>query len=326
MIRTDFSVKGLSTRVYVDPPGAEASEAFACFGGQCSVHVLGRGPAGSARSAALRCRRYLRDWHDQFSRFTSDSELSRLNVDPRIAVPVSHDMARFVESELLAAERTGGLVDPTLVAEIERAGYSESLDPVAAPLERWLTLAPPRAAGGPSHAERWRQVSLDRAAGTVIRPVGVQLDSGGVAKGMFGDLLADDLAGYDSFAIDAAGDVRVGGAAGLPRPIRIASPFDESVLHEFELSDGAAATSGIVRRRWVDREERPAHHLLDPATSRPAFTGIVQVTALAPSGLEAEWLSKAALLSGSANALDWLTHGGAVVYDDGTFDVAEAGS
>jgi thiamine biosynthesis lipoprotein len=326
MIRADFSGERLSTRVYVDRPGTEAIETFACFGGQCSVHVLGHGPAGTARSAALRSKRHLRDWHEQFSRFTTDSELCRLNLDPRQTVAVSRDMVRFVESALSAAERTNGLVDPTLVAEIERAGYGESLDPVAGPLDRWLTLASPRSAGGPSPAERWRQVSLDRAAGTVTRPAGVQLDSGGVAKGMFCDLLAEDLAGYQSFAIDAAGDVRVGGAGSLPRPIRVASPFDESVLHEFELSGGAAATSGIGRRRWLDRHGRPAHHLLDPATGRPAFTGIVQVTALAPSGLEAEWLSKAALLSGPAEAPGWLAHGGAVVYEDGTVEVADAGA
>jgi thiamine biosynthesis lipoprotein len=50
------------------------------------------------------------------------------------------------------------------------------------------------------------------------------------------------------------------------------------------------------------------------------------VTALAPSALEAEWLSKAALLSGPSRARNWLTHGGVIVGDDGTFDVIEAGS
>ena len=321
MIRQGFDTNRLPARIYVDAPGAEVTETFPCFGGQCSVHVLGPGPDGTARSAALRCKRYLRDWHDQFSRFVPDSELSQLNRDPRETVAVSHDMATFVENAVRAAERTGGLVDPTLVAEIERAGYSEHFDPVAVPFERWLALAPPRSAGGPNPAARWRKVSLDRATGTVTRPVGAQLDTGGVVKGMFCDLLAEDLVGHESFAVDAAGDVRIGGGAGVLRPIRVASPFDESVLHTFELAHGAAATSGIGRRSWLDQDGRPAHHLLDPATGRPAFTGIVQVTALAPSALEAEWLSKAALLSGPAAALDWLAHGGVVVYDDGAFDV-----
>jgi len=33
----------------------------------------------------------------------------------------------------------------------------------------------------------------------------------------------------------------------------------------------------------VDDDARPAHHLLDPRTGRPAYTGVVQATALAPT-------------------------------------------
>ncbi len=87
-------------------------------------------------------------------------------------------------------------------------------------------------------------------------------------------------------------------------------------LHRFRLSTGAVATSGIGRRSWLDPGGRPAHHLLDPATGRPAFTGVVQATALAPTAVEAEWRAKAAVLSGPQTARDWLPHGGVVVLDD----------
>jgi thiamine biosynthesis lipoprotein len=147
------------------------------------------------------------------------------------------------------------------------------------------------------------------------------LDSGGIVKGMFGDILASVLSEHESFAVDAAGDVRFGGAGLVTRPVRIASPFDELVLHTFDLVRGAVATSGIGKRSWLDADGHPAHHLLDPSTGRPAFTGVVQATALAPSGVEAEWRSKAALLSGAARARGRLPHGGLVVYDDGTFEV-----
>lgn len=83
------------------------------------------------------------------------------------------------------------------------------------------------------------------------------------------------------------------------------------------------ATSGIGRRSWLDAAGRPAHHLLDPATGRPAFTGVVQATALAPTAAEAEARAKAALLSGPEGASAWLPHGGLVVLDDGTHHVVE---
>ncbi len=84
------------------------------------------------------------------------------------------------------------------------------------------------------------------------------------------------------------------------------------------METGAVATSGIGRRSWLGPDGRPAHHLLDPATGRPAFTGVVQATALAPTAVEAEWRAKAAVLSGPERAADWLAHGGVVVLDDGS--------
>ena len=326
MIREDrgAATRGGGRATCVDPaPHVEAVETFSCFGGECAVLVIGAGPAGRAREAATRAKRGLLNWHGQFSRFEPDSELSRLNGDPRATVPVSPAMARFVEGALGAAELTNGLVDPTLVPEIERAGYVRHFDSAPVPLALALALAADRSPATPSPAARWREVDVDRGAGTVTRPPGVRLDSGGLAKGMFGDVLAAVLGRYESFAIDAAGDVRFGGEARLLRPIEVASPFDESVLHVFELVSGAAATSGIGKRSWLDPDGRPAHHLLDPGGDRPAFTGIVQVTALAPRAMEAEALSKAALLSGPAGARAWLSHGGLVVYDDATFDVID---
>jgi FAD:protein FMN transferase len=301
----------------------EAIERFPCFGGMCAVLVTGSGPAGTPREAAVRVKRALLAWHGQFSRFEPDSELSRMNRDPRETVPVSPVMTRFVEAALNAAAMTGGLVDPTLVGELDRAGYGEHFDSIPVPLRRALALAPPLAPGGTNPTASWRKVQVDRGGGTVMRPPGVRLDSGGIVKGMFGDILAAVLSEHEGFAVDAAGDVRFGGSVSLLRPIRVASPFDESVLHVFELERGAVGTSGVGRRSWLDADGRPGHHLLDPATGRPAFTGVVQVTALAPTGVQAEALGKGAVLSGPDRARARLTLGGVVVYDDATFDVIE---
>ena len=276
----------------------EAIEQFDCFGGSCTVLVAGAGPAGRPAEAAALVRRRLLHWHGQFSRFEHDSELSRLNRDPRRVVPASAMMIRFANLAVGVASATGGLVDPTLVGELERAGYRAHFAGGSLPLTEALAMAPPRAPAQPSLRAPWATIEVDRAARTITRPAGVQLDSGGVAKGLFGDVLADVLGGHESYAVDAAGDVRLGGAGGWQRPIRVTSPFDDSVLHTFELVRGAVATSGIGRRSWLDRDAHPAHHLLNPATGRAAFTGIVQVTAIAPSGVEAEMRSKAALLSG----------------------------
>jgi len=103
--------------------------------------------------------------------------------------------------------------------------------------------------------------------------------------------------------------------------VRVDDPFGRGVLHELELAAGGVATSGIGRRSWIAPDGRPAHHLLDPSTGRPAFTGVVQATALAPTALDAEVRAKAAVLAGPIDGRRWLSRAGVLVLDDGCHEV-----
>jgi FAD:protein FMN transferase len=286
----------------------EHGGSFRCFGATCAVLASTPAAVDAARAALL-------DAHERFTRFDPCSELSRLNADPRHTVPVSEPLAALARAIRTAAERSGGLVDGTLLEPLEDAGYRGDLT-VPLPLDLALRLAPTRRPASPDPAAPWRELAV--AGREVRRPPGLRIDGGGLVKGLMADRLAVALAAEEAFGIDCAGDLRIGGAAGTPRAVHVESPFDRSHLHTFELIDAGIATSGIGRRSWLDARGRPAHHLLDPATGRPAFTGVVQVTALAPTALEAEIRAKAALLSGPGAACDWLPDGGVVVLDDGS--------
>ena len=300
----------------------EIIETFDCFGSACAAVVIGAAPERSAREAAQHARHSLRAWHERFSRFSPHSELSSLNGDVRRVVPVSPLMALFANVVAIAGSLSCGLVDATLIDQIEAAGYARELtQPLPLPIA--LRLAPARRAAGPSAAQGWRAIEVDLDEGTVRRPPGIKLDSGGLAKGLFADVLAEQLAAHPNFAINCAGDLRIGGAGGVVRPIEVESPFDGSTLHTFRMRRSGVATSGIGRRAWLDASGRPAHHLLDPSTGRPAYTGVVQVTALAPSALMAEIQAKAAVLSGPRAARGWLPHGGVIVLDDSSHEVIE---
>jgi thiamine biosynthesis lipoprotein len=303
---------------------AEAIERFACFGGMCGVIVAGDGPSRTAAEAAAHARRSLLDWHARFSRFAPASELSLLNADPRRSVPVSPLMAYLAATARYAADLTDGLIDATLLDELREAGYGEQLPP-RLPLELALALAPPRHAASGSPKQRWRALEADTRSPSITRPQGLKLDSGGLAKGLFADVLAETLSGHESFAVDCGGDLTLGGAGGPPRAIEVQSPFDGSTIHSFELARTGVATSGIGRRAWLGADGRPAHHLLDPATGRPAYTGVVQATALAPSAVLAEIHAKAAVLSGPTDGESWLRWGGVLVLDDGSHRVVKAG-
>jgi thiamine biosynthesis lipoprotein len=301
------------------PRRPEHRHTFACFGGQCTVIVADAARPADAAAAAAMARRALLAWHERFSRFTARSELSRLNADRAETVAVSPLMRRVIETALTAAHDTGGLVDITLADEIELAGYEGHFDGDGADLRAALDAAPPRAPAAPRPDERWRQISVDPRTGTVRRPSGLRIDVGGIAKGVFADELATLLEGFDAYVLDCAGDLRVGGRAGVLRPVHVAAAFGASPLLTLALSTGAVATSGISHRSWIDGEGRPAHHLLDPRTGSPVFSGIVQATAMAPTAAQAEVLAKAAVLSGPGRAAEWLCHGGVIVSDDGSY-------
>jgi thiamine biosynthesis lipoprotein len=186
-----------------------------------------------------------------------------------------------------------------------------------------VTPAPAPRPARPNAARRWLEIQLDPLTRTVTRPPGLQLDSGGIAKGLFADLAARRLADARSYAVDCCGDVRIGGTDGLDRPVLVDDPFGRGTVHEFALAAGGVATSGIGRRSWIGPDGLPAHHLLDPSTGRPAHTGVVQATALAPTAADAEVRAKAALLSGADRGLEWLSHGGVLVFADGSHTVVD---
>jgi FAD:protein FMN transferase len=99
-------------------------------------------------------------------------------------------------------------------------------------------------------------------------------------------------------------------------------PLTGEVAHRLHVKSGGVATSGIDARLWEGQEGGFAHHLIDPSTRAPAWTGLVAATALAPSAGEAEALAKTALLSGPAagRALLGTRWGGVLVHDDGAVE------
>ena len=134
------------------------------------------------------------------------------------------------------------------------------------------------------------------------------------------DAVAHRLAGYTRFVVDCGGDLAIGGVGAQLEPYRveIEHPLTGETIRTVDVASGGVASSGLNVRLWQDAEGRFAHHLLDPSTGQPAWTGLIGVTALAPSALEAETLAKAALLLGpTAAACVLQEHGGLIVHDSG---------
>src|SRR5690348_7021610 len=191
----------------VQAASPEAGTTFDCFGAECSVQLIGDGPLGDAGEAVGEARRRLLAAHERFTLLSPDSELSRLNRDPRERVPASRLMVRFAVAARTVAAATDGLVDPTR----------------------------PRGA--------WAALAGDPAGGFVIRPPGTGLDADGIVKGLLADLLAEALAAYPAYALDCAGTLRVGGTAPASRVVQVPDPSTGEPLHASVLLRGAASTA-----------------------------------------------------------------------------------
>jgi FAD:protein FMN transferase len=240
-----------------------------------------RSPA--ARVALARVREEFERLEGIFSRFRRDSELSRLNEAGTIEA--GRDLRAVVELALAARERTGGRFDPTLHDALVAAGYDRTFDE----LDENAAPRPAPDPGAPRDAVvRGRWIELGP---------GVRLDLGGIVKGYAADRCARLLAPLGPCLVNAGGDLAVGRTRSEgPWPVAVDVPGARLTLG---LAEGGLATSGRDRRRWRQQgEER--HHLIDPATCRPAEGGPLTVTVAAPSATDAEVVAKSIFLAGPA--------------------------
>jgi thiamine biosynthesis lipoprotein len=203
-----------------------------------------------------------------------------VNASSAPALRVSPLFARALDAALDAAAETDGLVDPTLAAALESAGY-----------DRDFSLLGDRAEpAGPAVPSRLGEVRLD---GLILRrPPGLALDLNGVVKSLAVDEAAGLLPG-DGF-VSAGGDVAVRG------PVDVGLPGGGAV----RVLQGGLATSGVATRSWR-RGGEEQHHLVDPRTGRPSTSLWQQVTVSGSTCLAADVAAKAAFLLGD-DGPDWL--------------------
>lgn len=267
-------------------------------------------PPGPARHAFPRAifaveRLFARE-EARFSRFRPDSELSRVNAQAGRWVRVSKPFASLTRRALRAAVETGGRFDPTVLPALKAAGYDRDYAEVVARSRREETedeeLHAIRrevrdlAIKNATSCGAWREIRLD---GERVRiPTGAELDFGGIAKGWTVDLAARELSRLPWAIVDAGGDLRIVGSApeeGLDIAVEDPQARGLEALR-LRLRSGALATTSVTVRAWGSG----LHHVIDPATSLPAITPVVQATVWAETCTDAEVWSKAAVLAGPA--------------------------
>jgi thiamine biosynthesis lipoprotein len=228
------------------------------------------------------------------SRFRPDSELSRVEQSGRgRPVEVSALLFEALEVAAAVAQLTAGIVDPTVGSALVALGYDRDFDQLGADVSL------PAGSSGP--APGWWRIALDADRRTVAIPDGVHVDLGSTAKAFAADRAARRLAAElrCGVLVNLGGDVAVSGAVPAGGWAVGIAPECTTSVHEVDqvvaITTGGLATSGTTARSWV-RDGRRIHHIIDPWTGEPAPAVWSLVSVSAPSCVEANAWSTAAVV------------------------------
>ncbi|MFQ9680822.1 MAG: FAD:protein FMN transferase [Ruthenibacterium lactatiformans] len=172
---------------------------------------------------------------------------------------------------------------------------------------------------------------LESGTARLQRP-GQAVDLGGIAKGAACDVAKEV---YDEYGIRAA-LCWLGGSSIYARGVKpdgeawrlgFRDPKEEESvsLASFEIRDAVFCTSGGYER-YFEQDGVRYHHILDPATGRPAQSDIVSIGILCENGAEADFWSTALFVQGREKALEYFETGGEglLLDEDNTLYVSKA--
>ena len=231
------------------------------------------------------------------TRFNPTSELMQLTAQPGVPVQASAILYEAVKFALLVAEESGGAFDPAVGHRMEARGFNRDHrtgSVIETGIQTGIT---------PAGDVSYRDIDLDPGERTItlLRPL--ILDLGAVAKGLAVDTAAHELEPFRDFAIDAGGDLYMGGfnpqgtawSVGIRHPRR-----DRELIDSLRVSNQAVCTSGDY--------ERP-HHLVDPRTGTTCHS-VASATVVAGSAMLADAMATAAFVLGPAEGIAFLNRMG----------------
>jgi len=239
--------------------------------------ITAYGDAGSVEKAFDEIKRL----EKVLSNYDEKSELSKLNRQGRIKA--SADLLAFVKESKRYGELSDGAFDITVAPLMRLWGFKDGKYRVPEPREIEEAL---KKVGS-------RRIEID---GDEVRlSGGMELDPGGIGKGIAVDRAADVLrkAGIKRALVDFGSSV----VALEDWEIAIRDPFrDEKVLGTVRLKDESLSTSGSYEK-FFKLDGRTYCHILDPRTGRPV-EGVVSVSVIAPTATESDGLDTGVFVSG----------------------------
>ena len=230
----------------------------------------------SADAAIARERAFVEQFAARLTRFDPSSELCALNSDAAARCPLRGSCAPPSRPACGRRSASGGLVDPTLVGPLERAGYASSRaggTPVS--LAEALANAPARRPAAPDPAAAWRSIVVDDRAGWCVGRRACASTRVVTARGWPRTRSPTGSPATRAWSSTAAATSRCAANG----EVEVEHPLTGERVHTLQLNGGGVATSGLNVRALAPADGSYAHHLLDPSTGEPAWTGLIGATA-----------------------------------------------
>lgn len=285
-------------------------------------------------------------WESIFSRFDDTSELMRLNNHTNQWSNVKVELFEVLQRAMHFVSKTQGLVTPTLLKSMWKAGYKHSFETlskisipsttvintnVASTITKNINLngqdvfiaSHSKLTNANQHIKCIQLRILDSEQHQIYLPTGIALDLNGYVKGWCAMQLAEQISNaYDCcFAclVDMGGDIAVGVPSDhdINHPIiwgiAVAKPHLTNGKQVKDEEDVAilAIKSGAIATSGQDyrrwwHEGQWQHHLIHPHYFRPANSDVLTATVLATDTLTAEVYAKYCVLLGIKEAMAWL--------------------
>jgi thiamine biosynthesis lipoprotein len=269
----------------------------AVMGTLVTIQVVSDDSSKAVTAAIDRAFGWFHEIERRCSRFSQSSELLQLTANPGQPVPVSDILFEAVRFAIMVAEETDGAFDPTIGRQMEARGFNREFrtgDYIH------TSAASDGIVSYPDCAVSYKDVELNQERRTITLRRPLTLDLGAVAKGLAIDTAARELAPFHDFAIDAGGDLYMGGLnpQGEPWTVGIRHPeIDGELLDSLRVSDQAVCTSGGYERPVPNNSGQNQHHILDPRTG-VSPQSVSSATVVANGAMLADALATAAFVLG----------------------------
>lgn len=282
--------------LYLNRPLPPRSQTFVAMNTPMTLTFYGR----DTDKALTAAHRLIRKIEGDISATDPQSTVYRLNHAGGKPVSLDGNTAFLLNYALKFSRETQGAFDPALYRISSLWGFTSENPHVPSVTELAEALAHSGAAC----------VKLD--GNTAVLENGAMADFGALGKGYAGDRVLGFVKkeGIPSALLNLGGNVQ------MTRPpegkkcwhIGITAPTGNGLLGIAGVESGAVITSGSYERFFTADNGKKYWHIIDPATGRPADSGLESATVFTASGLDGDALSTALFVMGPEKAAEfWRT-------------------